>query len=412
MRFNLTILCFLFVIGISNLPSLAQQSSNTEISGSEQREYLIKLLTKIADPVLISLSKNELKSTIPLAANNPGSANHANLEAFARLLSGMAPWLNLGADQSPEGLLRKKYIDLARQGLTNATDPKATDFMNFDKGAQALVDAAFLAQALLRAPDQLWNPLDKKTQQNILAALRSSRVIIPKLNNWLLFSAMVEAALLKFDNSGDRMRIEYAINQHMIWYKGDGIYGDGVNFHWDYYNSFVIQPMLLEVIQTVAEKDKSKGLSSLYDLVLKRAKRYAFIQERLISPEGTYPAIGRSLAYRFGAFQHLAKIALMKELPDGLTPQQVRPALYTLIKRQAEMPGTFNADGWLQIGFTGDQPNIGESYINTGSLYLCSEAFLILGLPATDPLWTLPDENWSSKKLWNGETIPRDHAID
>jgi hypothetical protein len=37
-----------------------------------------------------------------------------------------------------------------------------------------------------------------------------------------------------------------AVNVHETWYKGDGFYGDGPDFHWDYYNSFVIQPMLLE----------------------------------------------------------------------------------------------------------------------------------------------------------------------
>ena len=34
------------------------------------------------------------------------------------------------------------------------------------------------------------------------------------------------------------------------WYKGDGVYGDGPPFHWDYYNSFVIQPMLLNILAT------------------------------------------------------------------------------------------------------------------------------------------------------------------
>lgn len=411
MTFKLRLVLFIVPVCILNISANAQPKNN-DPSPIQQREYLVKLLTKIADPVLVALSRNELKKNIPLASDNPTAGKHANLEAFGRLMAGMAPWLSLGYDESPEGLLRKKYIDLARVGLMHATDRKSPDYMNFHNGAQALVDAAFLAQALIRAPEQLWDPLDKQTKQNILTAFRSSRVIIPKLNNWLLFSAMIEAALMKFDNSGDRMRMDYAINQHMLWYKGDGIYGDGVNFHWDYYNSFVIQPMLLEVVATIREKDKSTATANLYDLILKRAKRYAFIQERMISPEGTYPAVGRSLAYRFGAFQHLAKMALMKDLPDGVEGPQVRAALYSLIKRQAEMPGTFDFNGWLQIGFTGHQLNIGESYINTGSLYLCSQAFLILGISPDDPFWTAPDVSWTSKKLWSGETVPRDKAIE
>jgi hypothetical protein len=332
------------------------------------------------------------------------------LEAFGRLLSGMAPWLALGNDNSAEGKLRTKYIDLAQRCIHNATDPNSPDFMNFKEGGQPLVDAAFLSQALLRAPGQLWEPLKSETKKNVISALQSSRVIKPYNNNWLLFSAMVEAALLKFDGKGDTAVIGHAIRQHFSWYKGDGTYGDGANLHWDYYNSFVIHPMMLETLQIMIELGYSKKAD--YEIALKRAIRYAAIQERLISPEGTYPAIGRSLAYRFGAFQSLSQIALMKSLPQEVKPQQVRAALYTVIKRQIEAPGTFDAKGWLQIGFYGHQLGIGESYISTGSLYLCSQVFLVLGLPSADEFWKGPDADWTSKKIWKGEKTPIDHAVD
>ncbi|HSN07709.1 MAG TPA: DUF2264 domain-containing protein, partial [Hanamia sp.] len=85
--------------------------------------------------------------------------------------------------------------------------------------------------------------------------------------------------------------------------------------------------------------------------------------------------------------------------------------LYAVIRNQLEVPGTFDKNGWLQIGFHGHQPGIGEDYISTGSLYLCSEGFLILGLPASDPLWAMPDEDWTQRKAWKGEAFPIDHAI-
>ncbi|WPU92006.1 DUF2264 domain-containing protein [Mucilaginibacter sabulilitoris] len=400
------ILGLILVLPLSTM-AMAQSQND---AGLKERAYLVKSLSRIADPVLTSLSKNQLKQLMPIEAKTNDRGNYTYLEAFGRLLAGMAPWLELGPDQTPEGQLRQKYIELARIGLHNATDPNSPDFMNFNKGGQPVVDAAFLAQALLRAPHQLWDPLDAATKANVIVALKSSRVITPGYSNWLLFSASIEAALLKFDNYGDRMRIDYAIKQHQLWYKGDGIYGDGPNFHWDFYNSFVIQPMLLEVLQTLQDADKKTSIT--YETALKHAQRYAAVQERLISPEGTYPPVGRSLAYRFGAFQLLSKIALMKALPAQIKPQQVRAALYTIIKRQLEAPGTFDDKGWLQIGLYGHQPGIGEGYISTGSLYLCSEAFLILGLPSSDELWQKPDEDWTSKKIWKGQDIETDHAID
>ncbi|WP_221269383.1 DUF2264 domain-containing protein [Mucilaginibacter sp. X5P1] len=391
--------------------SASMVKAQSQSAGQTERTYYVSTLTRIADPVLEALSKNELRKQMPVESNAKGRESSTYLEAFGRLMAGMAPWLELGPDKTPEGKLREKYIKLALLSLHNATDPKAADFMNFNKGSQPVVDAAFLAQALLRAPNQLWGRLDSETQSNVLAALKSSRVITPGFNNWLLFSATIEAALLRFDGSGDRMRMDYAIKQHLVsWYKGDGAYGDGENFHWDYYNSFVIQPMLVGVLKTLS--DANPGQKKTYEIALAHAKRYAIVQERMISPEATYPPIGRSLAYRFGAFQTLSMISLMHELPASVKPQQVRAALYTMIKRQVEAPGTFDNNGWLQIGIYGHQPSIGESYISTGSLYLCSEAFLVLGLPPTDDFWQGADEEWTAKKVWEGKEVSIDHAED
>jgi hypothetical protein len=346
----------------SKLFAQSKATANTSDAGKNERQYCTDVLTRIADPVLNALSRNELKKQMPVEAKDVARASTStHLEAFGRLLSGMAPWLELGADNTTEGKLRKKYIDLSVACIRNAVDPKSADFLNFNKGSQPLVDAAFFAQALLRAPTQLWARLDKETQANVLNALKSSRVITPGYSNWLLFSATVEAALLKFEGTGDRMRIDYAIKQHLAWYKGDGIYGDGPEFHFDYYNSFVIQPMLLEVMETIVNADRRDSDKKLYDILLKRSQRYAAIQERLISPEATFPPVGRSLAYRFGALQLLSKIAFMHALPPEVKPAQVRAALYAVIKRQVEAPGTFDKNGWLQIGFYGHQPGIGES---------------------------------------------------
>jgi hypothetical protein len=395
---------------VSMLLPVCMQAQKINSNGALHREYFVHAITRIADPLLTALSKNELKKKMPIEAKTNDRQNFTYLEAFGRLLAGMAPWLELGPDSTAEGKLRKKYIDLSITCIRNATDPAAPDYMNFNKGGQALVDAAFLSQALLRAPNQLWGRLDGKTRRNLLDALRSSRVITPGHSNWLFFSAMVEAALLQFEGSCDKMRIDYAVSQHLQWYKGDGAYGDGASFHWDYYNSFVIQPMFLEVLQTLINSGQPENKT--YDLELNRARRYAAIQERLISPEGTYPPIGRSLAYRFGAFQLLSKIALMHQLPTEVLPQQVRCALYEVVKKQLEAPNTFDKEGWLTIGLVGHQPGVGEPYISTGSLYLCSQVFLVLGLPATDAFWQNADADWTAKKAWQGEPVPIDHAIE
>jgi hypothetical protein len=378
----------------------------------DDRAYWVKTASHVVLPVLTALSQNKLTEQMPVEAvvgALEGRKKVTYLEALGRSLAGIAPWLELGGDDTPEGKMRKKLIDLSVTSIRNAVTPSSANYMNFTEGGQPLVDAAFLAHALLRAPQQLWGNLDDETQQHLITALRSTRVIQPYYSNWLLFTAMVEAALLKFTKDYDAVRIDYALKQHEAWYKGDGVYGDGPDFHFDYYNSYVIQPMIVDILRTVhAETD---GSNDTLERMLKRAKRYAEIQERLISPEGTFPPVGRSIAYRCGAFQLLAQMALQKQLPGSLSPAQVRSALTAVIKRSLDAPGTFDEAGWLKIGFCGHQPGIGEGYISTGSLYLCTVAFLPLGLPATDEFWSLPSADWTSKRAYAGKEFPIDKAL-
>jgi hypothetical protein len=76
-----------------------------------------------------------------------------------------------------------------------------------------------------------------------------------------------------------------------------------------------------------------------------------------------------------------------------------------------DAPGTFDGDGWLRIGFCGHQPGVGETYISTGSLYLCAAALLPLGLPASDEFWSAAPRPWTSALAWSGQPFPIDHAL-
>jgi len=404
---------FLSILGLAPLAIRVQASTPVVAPAIVDRNYWLKVLIRVATPLLESLSRGELRKNMPVECKPGMDADRRKvtyLEAFGRLMSGMAPWLELGVDETEEGQLRKKYIALAQKSMKMSVDPQSPDFMNFTDGGQPLVDAAFLAHAILRAPNVLWAQLDQTTKQQLITAMKSSRVITPGYNNWLLFSAMVEAFLLFAGEQHDELRMDLAIRKHMEWYKGDGMYGDGPDFHWDYYNSFVIQPMLVDILGELIKH--SKKYEKTAETVIKRAQRYADIQERLISPEGTFPAIGRSLPYRFGAFQLLGQMALQHRLSDELKPAQVRSALSVVIQRMIEAPDVFDSNGWLRIGFFGHQPNIAESYISTGSLYLCSVGLLPLGLPSTDPFWADAPTDWTSKKIWSGQDIKADHAIN
>ena len=377
----------------------------------DKRKQWIDAMCKIVTPVLDMLEQGKLKQSLPLTFHEERKA-FAPLEAFGRSMLGLAPWLEADSEilDEEERTRQAVYRAKAVRCIEMATNPESPDFMLFDEGGQPLVDAAFLAHALVRAPKALAGALPENTRKHLADALRSSRKIPAYNCNWLFFSAMVEAGLYVIGEPYDIMRVLYPMRVFQQWYKGDGVYGDGAMFHWDYYNSFVIHPMYVDLVRLF--ENENDEIRQMKPTVLKRAARYASELERMIGPDGTYPIIGRSICYRFGAFQMLSQAALEHMLEPHISPASVRCGLSAVIDRIMSSNDMFDENGWLQPGVFGYQPELAEEYINIGSLYLCSAVFLPLGLAPQDAFWSAPDEEWSAKKVWAGGHIVIDHAQD
>ena len=83
------------------------------------------------------------------------------MECFGRLMDGITPWLSLPEDDTKEGKIRKKLLELALKSYKNAVDPKSEDMLlwNATDTLQPLVDAAYLAESFLRAPSTTWDKL-------------------------------------------------------------------------------------------------------------------------------------------------------------------------------------------------------------------------------------------------------------
>src|SRR5579875_2519298 len=151
-------------IGTSALAGSALVPGKKQISGGlpvaqSDRAYWLSVLNRLADPVLGALANRKLRATMPVEAPNGNAAerrHYTHLEAFGRLLAGIAPWLESAGQSGPEGEVGRRYSELARESMRSAVDSSSPDYMNFATGQQPLVDAAFLALAVLRAPMQLW----------------------------------------------------------------------------------------------------------------------------------------------------------------------------------------------------------------------------------------------------------------
>jgi hypothetical protein len=370
---------------------------------TETRTLWSTHLTRLCLPLLSAGAEHRLRRDMPVEERpGAGRARYTQLEAIARALAGLAPFLELNADPAP-----KTLAPLAIETIHNAFEPGSPDLLDFALGGQMIVDAAFLSLAFLRAPKQLWAPLSADTKSRIITAFRSLRAHAPAFNNWLLFASTTEAFLQFAGENPDPMRVDFALRQHEQWYVGSGWYKDGVEFHHDYYNSYVIHPMLLATAERFAPT--IPWIAAQLPEWHSRARRYALTLERFIAPDGTFPVTGRSITYRCAAFHHLADAALKSQIPETLPPAQVRVALTQVIDRTLSPKGTFDANGFPTIGLSGHQPNLGETYISTGSLYLATLAFLPLGLPETHPFWSAPDAPTTWMQAWSGANIPADH---
>jgi hypothetical protein len=397
------------------------------------REVWVDIMYQMAEPVLRNMAEGKLQAT--MTVENGGlelsptwdgrNKKVSYMEAFGRLMAGLAPWLTLPDDDTAEGAKRKQLREWALKAYANAVDPESPDYLGWTAGGQTLVDAAYVVESLYRGYDVLWKGLDEVTKQRYIKEIQGLRRYQPPYTNWLLFVAMEECFLKYVGASADDTRILLCLSKIEEWYMGDGFYSDGPSYTLDYYNAFVIQPMYTECLEMLAARqggnsylvpgkgnDKIRTANARVKEVTKRMQRYATILERFISPEGTFPVIGRSIPYRMAVFQPLAQLAWRKQLPQELTNGQVRAGITAVAKNMFGRANNFNQQGFLTIGFMGNHPSVADWYTNNGSLYMTSLAFLPLGLPADDPFWTDPAEKWTSKKAWEGEDFPKDHKWD
>lgn len=368
------------------------------------RDFWLESLTCIARPVLEACASDSIKEKLPQrGVSLERTQKHSYLEALGRTVCGIAPWLSLETcDSKKEETLQSEFRELTRKSISNAVNEKARSFMNFCDGTQPLVDAAFMALGILRAKTELWDKLDEATKQNVIFCMKQTRAIKPWRTNWILFSSLIEVFLDEVCGDGIKSVIDYGISQFEQWYVGDGLYSDGKDFHFDYYNSIVIHPFLYEIAKRASWVKTQPYIS--------RSVRYCEILERLIARDGTFPVVGRSIVYRGGVFHMLALLAIEDLLGDKLSHGSVRCAM-TAVLKMLMAKTNFDKDGFLVIGVSGEQPSLGEVYINTGSLYLFTTMFLPLGLSNGKPFWAAPDEAWSSVKAWRGDDLQADKAL-
>ena len=81
-------------------------SANAQENIIKERQFWVDVLVKIVNPVLDNLANNTLHVNMPQESlDHKRASKYAHLEAVGRTICGVAPWLELGEDDTAEGKL-------------------------------------------------------------------------------------------------------------------------------------------------------------------------------------------------------------------------------------------------------------------------------------------------------------------
>jgi hypothetical protein len=182
-------------IALHSLAEAQTAASNpTTAADFETRAAWVALLDRICHPLFDALAAHRLKAVMPVEAY-AGEQQHRRqttyLEALGRALAGISPWLEHGPTSGAEAALRTRYCEQARAAIASAVDKASPDYMDFGGDPQTIVDSAFLALAILRAPHELREKLPPTARAQLADAMRATRTQLAGYNNWLLFAALI-----------------------------------------------------------------------------------------------------------------------------------------------------------------------------------------------------------------------------
>ena len=123
-----------------------------KVGQKTDREVWVDIMYQMAEPVMKNMAEGKLQQVMDTTGGNknlelsPTWDNRdkkvAYMEAFGRLLAGLAPWLNLPDDDTPECAKRRQLREWTRKAIINAVDPDSPDRLGWENGGQTLVDGA------------------------------------------------------------------------------------------------------------------------------------------------------------------------------------------------------------------------------------------------------------------------------
>lgn len=307
------------------------------------------------------------------------------IESFARIASAWGAWLRNPANPATLHFEDHKINlqVLLRQALLDGTDPSNpyTYWGDIDHMDQRIVESADIAVAVWMSRERVFHKMTAQQQSQVIAWLAQVDNKGTYTDNWILFTAMTQAVRHHLGFPSPLDDLDNRLQQISEFYRGDGWYVDGPTNEFELYNAWMFGWHYL--LWTWIDGDRRPDHRQL---VLERGKSFLHGFLHFFGANGSYPAWGRSVVYRFAALAPFALGHFLNIATDD--PGLLRRASSGCIRYFYDH-GLFDpGDHFVRQGYHGDFPPAGEAYISPGSPYWCCHGLFALTLDRDDPFWT------------------------
>ena len=307
------------------------------------------------------------------------------IESFARIASAWGAWLRNSGNPATltYGDREINLETLLRDALLDGTNPsnRYTYWGDIGHLEQRIVESADIAVAIWMSRERVFYKMTTAEQEQIVAWLAQVDGKGTYSDNWILFTAMVQAIRHHLGFPSPLDDLDYRLMQIDEFYRGDGWYVDGPSNEFELYNAWMFGWHYLLWAWIDGERRPEHR-----QRVLERGR--SFIQGFLhfFGANGSYPAWGRSIVYRFAAVAPFAVGHFLEIAPDD--PGLLRRVSSGCIRYFYDR-GLFDPDHhFVRQGYHGDFPEAGEAYISPGSPYWCCHGLFALTFDHDDPFWT------------------------
>jgi len=311
------------------------------------------------------------------------------LESFARIGSAWGAWLS-NPQNSATLTFEHRALNLEEilyRALLEGTDENnpRTYWGKMRGMDQRIVEAADMALAVWFSRERVFQRMNERERAQIIAWLAQVDGQDTYYDNWVLFPAVAQAVRLQLGYPVDERELDARLEQTAAFYRGDGWYVDGTGAEYELYNAWMFGWHYV----LWAHIDGARRPAHR-DVVLERARLFLNGFQYFFGANGSYPAWGRSIVYRFAAIACFATGYLMNIAP--MSPGALRRLASGNLKYFYDNECFDPHEHFLRQGFHGDFPPAAEAYISPGSPSWACHGLFALAFDADDLFWTAREE--------------------